>query len=168
MTFCVKIMQKIIAVTAHLMMRTMRTSGSESFATAANVFEVGIQRKTSSTADAAESIWLDSSSTQVTNCTHRSLREVHQLTQQSTSHQKCGRWLTHHWLDSGVILWRRQHNDYQNLHIFTDGLNAGAYIAEGIKLPIMAGELTHGAITWTRANLAAEHKSRPQSETSPQ
>ena len=51
-------------------------------------------------------------------------------------------------------------NDYQDLDVFTDGLNAGAYTAEGSELPILAGELTDGAVTWARANLAAEHKSR--------
>ena len=51
-------------------------------------------------------------------------------------------------------------SDYQDLDTFTDGLNAGAYTAQGSELPILAGELTDGAVTWARANLAAEHKSR--------
>ena len=50
--------------------------------------------------------------------------------------------------------------DYQYSDVFTDGLNAGAYTAEGSKQPILAGDLTDGAVTWARANLVAEHKSR--------
>ena len=51
-------------------------------------------------------------------------------------------------------------SDYQHLDTYTDGINAGAYSAEGSELPILAGELTDGAVSWTRANLAAEHMSR--------